>query len=170
MGRVFHNGRQLHTLSSDGLTDIFVASIVLAVGDVLDFALDADGSGNLAGGIDVVDGAGDECHQALRVRKLRQPSGDDFRRGDSDGNGTLNITDAVRTLNWLFLGGPAPPCLDAADIDDSGDIVISDALGVLTCNFLCSGCCDPAPPGEVFCGPDPTADFLPTCNYSGCGG
>ena len=28
---------------------------------------------------------------------------------DSDDNGQLNITDGVRILNYLFLGGPAPP-------------------------------------------------------------
>src|SRR4029450_1049428 len=27
-----------------------------------------------------------------------------FRRGDVDGNGELEITDAIRTLGWLFLG------------------------------------------------------------------
>jgi len=163
VGRVFHNGTELHALSSDGVTDIFVASIVLAVGDVIDFALDADGSGSLAGGIDAVDGAGDECHQALRVRKLREPAGDHFRRGDSNASGDLNITDSVFILNWLFLGGPDPPCLDAADIDDSGDIDISDGVWMLNCLFLWLG---PCPPHT--CGPDPTPDFLPTCTYKSC--
>jgi hypothetical protein len=165
VGRVFYNGRQLHTLSSDGLTDIFVASIVLAVGDVLDFALDADGSGNLAGaGIDHIDGSGDDCHQVLRVRRLRPPPGEVFQRGDSNGNGTRDITDAVRTLNWLFLGGPQPPCLDAADYDDDGEVDLSDPVRALTCGFWLG--CDPPPPWE--CGPDPTPDFLPTCTYESC--
>ena len=167
VGRIFHNGRQLRALSSDGLTDIFVATVVLAIGDVLDFALDADGSGNLAGaGIDRIDGTGDECHQVLRVRRLPPPPGDTFRRGDSNASGDLNITDSVFVLNWLFLGGPDPPCLDAADTDDSGDIDINDGVRSLYCLFLLGGC--PPAPGPDTCGPDPTPDFLPTCSYTSC--
>jgi subtilisin-like proprotein convertase family protein len=38
-----------------------------------------------------------------------------FRRGDANVDGELNLTDALYTLNGLFLGGPRPGCLDAAD-------------------------------------------------------
>ena len=31
-----------------------------------------------------------------------------FRRGDSNADGTLNITDGIYVLNFLFLGGPDP--------------------------------------------------------------
>lgn len=32
-----------------------------------------------------------------------------FRRGDANGDGALHVADAIYILNYLFLGGPAPP-------------------------------------------------------------
>ena len=76
-----------------------------------------------------------------------------FRRGDVDGNGTLELTDAIRVLGFLFLGGSEPDCMDAADADDSGfPVDISDAIYSLTYQFL--GGPEPLPPGPTTCGPD----------------
>jgi hypothetical protein len=75
-----------------------------------------------------------------------------FKRGDSNGDGEVNISDAVHTFAWLFLGGAAPPCLDAADSNDTGDINLTD--GVFTLNFLFRGGRAPPPPGPFSCGPD----------------
>jgi hypothetical protein len=80
-----------------------------------------------------------------------------FLRGDADLNGTLQITDPIRTLSYLFLGGVAPACEDAADSDDSGGINISDATVVLNYLFLGGGAL-PAPSGAP--GTDPTPDDL----------
>ena len=57
----------------------------------------------------------------------------------------------------LFLGHPPPPCLDAADVDDSGEIDIGDA--VFTFNFLFGGGPPPAAPYPTF-ELDPTEDLL----------
>ena len=84
------------------------------------------------------------------------PSEDGFRRSDTNGNGDLELADAVKLLNFLFLGGPAPDCRDAADSDDSGDLGLSDAVRHL--NFLFLG--GLAPPGSDGCHPDPTPDNL----------
>ena len=62
-----------------------------------------------------------------------------FFRGDSDDNGSVALTDAVYTLNFLFLGGPRPPCMDAADADDDAEIAISDPILTLTTLFLGGG-------------------------------
>jgi len=51
-----------------------------------------------------------------------------FVRGDSDSNGSREITDAIVTLRYLFLSGPAPACLDAADADDSGSLNLTDPV------------------------------------------
>ncbi len=77
-----------------------------------------------------------------------------FLRGDSDGNGGLQITDAIATLNHLFAGTFDPPCLDALDYDDDGTVVISDAIASLT--HLFAGGPPPADPGKETCGPDPS--------------
>ncbi|MFP6632203.1 MAG: metallophosphoesterase [Planctomycetota bacterium] len=95
-----------------------------------------------------------------------------FHRGDGDGDGTMTITDAVRTLNFLFLGGSVPSCLEAADFDNSGAVDISDGIHVL--NFLFRGGPEPSPPGSptLDCGfdPDPlgSAGDLGCETYTGC--
>ncbi len=43
-----------------------------------------------------------------------------FRRGDVNADGTLDLTDGIFTLSFLFAGGGLPPCLSAADADDNG--------------------------------------------------
>jgi hypothetical protein len=78
-----------------------------------------------------------------------------FRRGDSNGDETVNIADSQHLLNFLFLGGPQSPCEDAADANDDGRLNIADAQYLLNSLFL-GGPEPPAPgadPGD--CGPDP---------------
>ena len=50
-------------------------------------------------------------------------------RGDIDhtGNG-IDISDLVYLVDYMFTGGPAPPCLDEADMDGIGGIDISDLV------------------------------------------
>ena len=80
-----------------------------------------------------------------------------FRRGDTNADGIVDITDGVKTLDFLFLGGEGPSCLDAADSDDSGVIELTDAS--YTFSFLFLGGPQPPNPG-LNCGKDPTTDFL----------
>ena len=90
--------------------------------------------------------------------------GVNFRRGDADDNGNLELTDAVRILNFLFLGGAAPACLDAADSDDNARIELTDAVVLL--GFLFLGNRPPAEPLD--CDVDPTEDDLSECVYNSC--
>jgi hypothetical protein len=76
-----------------------------------------------------------------------------FLRCDSNCSGAVDISDAVHTLNFLFLGGMAPCCPAAADCNGSGVVDISDPTYGL--NFLFLG------------GPMPPAPF-PTCGGTGC--
>ncbi|HVR75576.1 MAG TPA: PKD domain-containing protein, partial [Planctomycetota bacterium] len=48
-----------------------------------------------------------------------------FHRGDADDNGSLQLTDALRILGFLVLGGPPPTCLDAGDADDNGSLQLT---------------------------------------------
>ncbi|MEM7232272.1 MAG: HYR domain-containing protein, partial [Planctomycetota bacterium] len=89
-----------------------------------------------------------------------------FRRGDSNGDGRVDLADAVNTLGVLFLGGVQPNCRDAADADDNGNIDITDA--VKTLNFLFIGGAPPSAPGPRECGVDPSEDDLPECRYESC--
>jgi hypothetical protein len=87
-----------------------------------------------------------------------------FRRGDSNGDGGLNVTDAVNTLEHLFRGGAPPPCPDAADADDSGRLNVTDPVYLL--EHLFRGGSAPPAPGPAACGEDPTQDDLTGCSSS----
>ncbi len=83
-----------------------------------------------------------------------------FLRGDANADGTVDLSDGIRIVFYLFLGASELECLDAADADDGGDPGLEDALRIL--GFLFLG--EPALP-EPFegCGKDPTDDEL-SCN------
>lgn len=84
-----------------------------------------------------------------------------FRRGDSNSDNTVNLSDPVFTLAHLFQGGPQPRCLDAADANDDGSINLTD--NVITLAFLFQGGPPPAAPGPQGCGTDPTTADVLTC-------
>jgi hypothetical protein len=89
----------------------------------------------------------------------------EFRRGDGNGDGVVDISDAVSILRFLFSAGVLPGCFDAADANDDGDPDISDAVAVLLELFKESGHIAP-PVGS--CGVDPTPDGLPCARYRFC--
>jgi hypothetical protein len=76
-----------------------------------------------------------------------------FLRGDVDGNGSIDINDPVAVLNWLFLGGDSPKCMEAADANGTRDVNIADPVYLLSFLFL-----DGAPPPAPFpeCGQAPS--------------
>jgi plastocyanin len=59
-----------------------------------------------------------------------------FVRGDTSGNGTVDISDAVATLDYLFLGASRRPCADALDVNDDGKLDITDPVFTLRFLFL----------------------------------
>jgi hypothetical protein len=80
-----------------------------------------------------------------------------FFRGDSNGDETLGLSDAIHTLGALFLSGLPLTCKDAADSNDDGKVDVSDAIHTLS--FLFLGGPQPPPPYPE-AGFDPTADAL----------
>jgi M6 family metalloprotease-like protein len=75
-----------------------------------------------------------------------------FHRGDADDNGILELTDAINVLNFLFLGGDTPTCLDAADADGNNRLELTDVIRVLGYLFL--GGDPPESPGPPPLQPD----------------
>lgn len=86
-----------------------------------------------------------------------------FVRGDANQDASINITDPIFTLNFLFASGAPPPCDDAADVDDDGRVSFGDPVRLL--NGLFSSQSIPEP--TQVCGSDPTDDAL-DCTRQGC--
>ncbi|MGH9362811.1 MAG: hypothetical protein ACRD2T_12935, partial [Thermoanaerobaculia bacterium] len=59
-----------------------------------------------------------------------------FLRGDANQDRQVDISDPIHTLAFLYLGGPASPCPDAADANDDGDIDIVDPVVTLEVLYL----------------------------------
>jgi hypothetical protein len=81
-----------------------------------------------------------------------------FLRGDANGDSDVDISDAVTTLGFLFVGFHRPACEDAADVDDSGVLDVSDPISLL--GFLFNRGSPPPPPGALEPGIDPTPDSI----------
>ncbi|MEM7231042.1 MAG: hypothetical protein AAF517_02635 [Planctomycetota bacterium] len=75
---------------------------------------------------------------------LRVCSEEPFIRGDADGNGSINVSDAIVILRELFSGEPPRfNCLSARDSNANGQIELTDGIRVLWFLF------DPLRPGAI---------------------
>lgn len=84
-----------------------------------------------------------------------------FLRGDANNDKVVNVTDAISINNFLFSGGPEPPCMNQADANNSGIVDVADSVFLL--NWLFSTGSEPPYPGphNTRC----TYDDVP---YPGC--
>ena len=81
-----------------------------------------------------------------------------FIRGDANADGEVDISDPIFLLAYLYTGGPATTCWDAADGNDDGETDLSDAVYVLS--YLYVGNSPPPPPPFPEPGRDETEDEL----------
>ena len=105
------------------------------------------------------------------ARRLLSDVVDDFRRGDANADGSVDIADAICTLSYLF-GAPddpckrsVPACLDAADANDDGMIDIADGISILGHLFGPAG---PLPDPFETCGLDPPGDDFDCALFAPC--
>ena len=89
-----------------------------------------------------------------------------FQRGNPNGDVSFDLSDGVFILNFLFLGGDRPDCLDSADADDDGHLTITDGIAVF--GFLFFGFDALPTPGPRGCGLDPSLDDVPCDAFPGC--
>ncbi len=87
-----------------------------------------------------------------------------FRRGDSNADGAIDLSDPVFFLGSLFLGETQPGCIEACNTNRDEQADISDAIFLLDHLFL--GGERPPPPYPV-CGKDPEPGRL-GCERAGC--
>ncbi|MBI4601960.1 MAG: thrombospondin type 3 repeat-containing protein [Planctomycetes bacterium] len=106
------------------------------------------------------DGLGDACDRAR------------FHRADPNHDGRTDISDGVYLVNFLFRGGPPPPCLESADANNDGDVDISDPIWTLGYLFRASPPPRAPGPATVPCGLDPdppgSAGDLGCAEYERC--
>jgi hypothetical protein len=86
-----------------------------------------------------------------------------FTRGDSNADSRFDLSDAVNTLNALFLGRVELDCEDAADANDDGVLNLTDPIYSLGNLFL--GGPNPPPPYPE-AGSDPSEDSLTCARFS----
>ena len=87
-----------------------------------------------------------------------------FIRGDVTGDGSFNVADAVRLLDYLFRRGERLGCRTAADANNDGRLNIVDPLTIASGLFR--GAVIPAPFPE--CGAAPPLDGLSCEGFAGC--
>ena len=88
----------------------------------------------------------------------RPASANDFTRGDANHDHTITIADVIFILQFVYQAGPAPECMDAADVNDDGLIDIGDPIKLLGQYFAHGFFNTDLPPEH--CGPDPSTDNL----------
>ena len=123
--------------------------------EICDDGIDNDGDG-------VADCDDDDCSDDAGCQVAKGPT---FVRGDANSDGSINLTDGVIPLLYLFSGGAPPACLDSTDTNDTGDIEITDAIIIF--GWLFTGGAAPAEPSPLSpgysraeCAMDPTEDGL----------
>jgi len=86
--------------------------------------------------------------------------GNRFGRGDCNADMTLDISDGVAALLFLFASGPAPPCVEACDSNDDSAVDVSDPVHLLNFLFI-----DGPPPGRF-----PSCEASAACETDICPG
>ena len=89
-----------------------------------------------------------------------------IKRGDANSDDSVDLTDPTYINNWLFLGGPPPPCLNQADANNDGSVTLTDSVYLNNWLFL-GGPPPPAPgPNNSTCKADDKP--YPGCDTSPC--
>jgi Dockerin type I domain/Thrombospondin type 3 repeat len=103
---------------------------------------------------------GDSCDNCVYTFNPGQEDSDsdligdvcEYICGDASTDGNVNVSDAVRIINYVFAGGDPPDPLEAGDVNCSIDVNVSDAVWII--NYVFVG-------GNVPC--DTSGDGIPDC-------
>jgi len=88
------------------------------------------------------------------------PPAPQFRRGDANSDGIVDISDPIFILRYLFQSSEPPKCMDAADANDDGVVDISDSIKILLYLYTSNSDSEIPLPGAINSGYDPTLDDI----------
>lgn len=101
----------------------------------------------------------DDGHLELNPQTIK-----DYIRGDSNGDGIVNVADAIWSLQEIFNSGPTGTCFDAKNANADALYDIGDPIWLIT--YIFSGGAPPPTPGPLDCG---NAGEPQDCEiYDGC--
>jgi len=122
----------LADFNEDGIEDFAAANWSLDNPGLATVSVNlGDGDGEFEPAIHTVPAGGFLKVTAVAAGSFNPPI---FRRGDSNGDGRINISDAVTTLNYMFAEKPVG-CLDALDANDDDQVTIGDPIYLLSFLF-----------------------------------
>lgn len=93
------------------------------------------------------DGLMDEIkiyNRAFSLEDIIEEFESGFIRGDANFDGTINVSDAVYIINYIFAGGPSPDPLQSGDANCDGTVNVSDAVYII--NYIFAGGPEPGCP------------------------
>ncbi|MEM7261784.1 MAG: dockerin type I repeat-containing protein, partial [Planctomycetota bacterium] len=105
-----------------------------------------------------------DFHDGLIVEDDCGNSSVRFQAGDPNGSGRIDVSDAVASLEYLFLGSDDVQCPQAIEVNEDGAIDLSDAVAILSYLFL--GQRPPQITGD--CKSDTARDGVPCETNSSC--
>ncbi len=127
----------------------------------------AQGEGGESGSLRYLGEDLSELGRASVSSERREERGEEereFRRGDVNADGLVDLADALGVLNYLFRRAAEPSCVRAADADDNGRVNVSDAVVILLHLFAGGG----PLPEPTACGLDTTGDSLSCRDAAAC--
>ncbi len=116
----------------------------------------------------------DEFDEELQIetREVIHRIAPSFVRGAADDSRSVDVSDAMFILAYLFGRGDRPECSDAADVNDDGWLDVSDPVHLLRWLFAGGELPRPPSPGgdELLphCGIDATVDDLDCTSFPAC--
>jgi|GEM_PF-2816414 len=127
------SGVQVMETKSDpadaAITSVIAGSLLMLLQDESDILFDPEysaDSGASPCNVNITDTVSDVCGYIC---------------GDANGDGAVNVGDAVYIVNYVFRGGPAPVPMQAGDATGDGNVNVGDAVYII--NFVFRG--GPAP-------------------------
>ncbi len=87
--------------------------------------------------------------EAVVYLDVTQP---DYLCGDANGDGDVNVSDAVWIINYVFVNGDPPDPLQAGEVNCDGSVNVSDAVWIINYVFVSGYApCDTNGDGEPDC-------------------